>query len=239
MSSDNFKSARSATVESVDMKKTIRRRPRATAIANRRAIICAALEVFSTRGYDGTTTRAVAKKARLKQGHLSKYFPTKESLWRGAIEEFQGEIEQILDGGLDRADFKRPLAVARTALTSLLRFFAMNHRLSRLMLQEFSVSSPRHDWVVSQIGRPIWQRLQPLFETLHARDRSIGGSPIFSYFSLIGSALIFFGSPSEVYKIAGSKPTDPSTAEEYIDYILGALVHIRPKASPKRRRIVG
>lgn len=221
------------------MKKTIRRRPRATAIANRRAILSAALEVFSTRGYDATTTRAVARKAQLKQGHLSKYFPTKESLWRGAIEEFQGEIERMLDGDLNRADLKRPLAVARTVLTNLLRFFAVNHRLSRLMLQEFSVSSPRHDWVVSQIGRPIWLRLQPLFEALHGRDRSIGGYPTFSYFSLIGSALIFFGSPSEVRKIAGSKPTDPATAEEYIEYILRALVRIRPKAPPKGRRIVG
>jgi TetR/AcrR family transcriptional regulator len=221
------------------MKKTIRRRPRATAIANRRAILSAALDVFSTRGYDGTTTRAVAKKARLKQGHLSKYFPTKEALWRGAIEEFQGEIEQMLDGNLHRADLKRPVAVARTVLTHLLRFFAVNHRLSRLMLQEFSVSSPRHDWVVSHIGRPIWERLQPLFEALHARDRSIAPTPSFSYFALIGSALIFFGSPSEVRKISGSKPTDPPTAEAYIEYILSALVHIRPKAAPKLRRIVG
>jgi TetR/AcrR family transcriptional regulator len=215
----------------------IRRRPRATAIANRRSILDAALEVFSTCGYDGTTTRAIAKRARLKQGHLAKYFPTKEALWRTTIEEFNGEIVRVLDHELDHANLKYPLDAARTAVPNLLRFFAVNHRLSRLMLQEFSVSSPRHDWLVAEIGRPIWRRLQPLFAALHARNRSLGNDPTFSYFALIGSALLFFGSSSEVRMIAGSNPADPSTVEEYIEYIMKTVLRVRPKTSRVKRRI--
>jgi TetR/AcrR family transcriptional regulator len=213
-----------------------RRRPRATAIANRRSILDAALEIFSTYGYEGTTTRAIAKRARLKQGHLAKYFPTKEALWKATLEEFNGEILRVMDDDLDRG-LKRPLDVARAVLPNLLRFFAENHRLSRLMLQEFSVSSPRHDWVVSEIGRPIWRRLQPLFAALHVRDRSLGHDPTFSYFALIGSALLFFGSSSEVRMIAGSNPADPSTVEEYIEYIMKTVLRVRPKASRVKRRI--
>jgi TetR/AcrR family transcriptional regulator len=219
------------------IKAPLRRRPRATAIANRRSILDAALEVFSTYGYEGTTTRAIAKRAQLKQGHLAKYFPTKEALWRATIEEFNGEIVRVLDDDFDRAGSKRPIDVARAVLPNLLRFFAENHRLSRLMLQEFSVSSPRHDWVVSEIGRPIWRRLQPLFAALHVRDRSLGHDPTFSYFALIGSALLFFGSSSEVRMIAGSNPADPSTVEEYIEYIMKTVLRVRPKASRVKRRI--
>lgn len=215
----------------------IRRRPRATAIANRRRILDAALEIFSTHGYEGTTTRAIAKRARLQQGHLAKYFPTKEALWKATIEEFNGEIMRVLDEESDRANLKHPLDAARVALPNLLRFFAVNHRLTRLMLQEFSVSSPRHDWVVSEIGRAIWRRVQPLFAALHARDRSLGRNPTFSYFALIGSALLFFGSSSEVRMIAGSNPADPSTVEEYIEYIMKTVLHLRPKASHVKRRI--
>jgi TetR/AcrR family transcriptional regulator len=105
------------------------------------------------------------------------------------------------------------------------------------MLQEFSVSSPRHDWVVSEIGRPIWRRLQPLLAALHARDRSLGRDPAFSYFALIGSALLFFGSSSEVRMIAGSNPADPSTVEEYIEYIMKTVLRVRPKTSRVKRRI--
>jgi AcrR family transcriptional regulator len=85
------------------IKAQIRRRPRASAIANRRSILDAALEIFSTYGYEGTTTRAIAKRARLKQGHLAKYFPTKEALWRATIEEFSGEIIRVLDDDFDHA----------------------------------------------------------------------------------------------------------------------------------------
>ena len=218
------------------MESKVRRRPRATAVANRRAILRAAVEVFSTYGYEGTATRAIAKKARLEHGHLAKYFNTKEALWQAAIEELQGDILGILDDGLRRVDLKHPLAAARAVLPDLLRFFAVNHRLTRLMLQEFSITSPRHDWLVSQIGRPIWRRLQPVLEALHARDRSLGRDPTFSYFALIGSALLFFGSSSEVRTIAGSNPTHPATVEQYIEHILNTILHVRLKATRSRKK---
>jgi TetR/AcrR family transcriptional regulator len=209
---------------------TNKRRPRATAVANRRAILHAAIQVFSTYGYEGTTTRAIAKKARLEHGHLAKYFNTKEALWRAAIEEFNGELLLILDDGLRRADLNHPIAAARAVLPDVLEFFAVNHRLSRLMLQEFSISSPRHDWLVSEIGRPIWERLQPLLKALRARDRFLAGNPTFSYFALIGSALLFFGSSSEVRTIAGYNPTDQPISEDFIEYLLYTILHLRPKA---------
>ncbi len=213
----------------------IRRRPRATAVANRRAILDAAIAVFSTYGYEGTTTRAIAEKARLKHGHLAKYFRTKDALWQAAIEECNADILKILDESLKRVDLRRPLAAARTVLPDLLRFFAVNHRLSRLMMQEFSISSARHDWVVMEIGRPIWRRVQPLLEAVHARDRSLGGNPTFSYFALIGSALLFFGSSPEVRAITGANPIDPPTVDEYIEHILNTILHVRTKTAPRAR----
>ncbi len=220
------------------MRSKIRRRPRASAVANRRAILDAAIGEFSTYGYEGTTTRGVAKRARLEHGHLAKYFPTKEALWQAAIEEFNGELLAILDVSLDRADLKHPLAAARAVLPELLKFFAVHHRLSRLMMQEFSISSPRHDWLVSEIGIPIWRRLQPLLTALRARDRSLGGNPVFSYFALLGSALLFFGSSSEVHTIAGSDPTDPPISEDYIEYLLYTILHLRSKAPRSNSGVV-
>jgi TetR/AcrR family transcriptional regulator len=108
-----------------------------------------------------------------------------------------------------------------------LRFFALNHRLTRLMLQEFSVSSPRHDWVVRQVGMPVWHRLKPLFEALQSTKRNSRDHPAYAYFSLIGSALIFFGSSPEVRAIGGLNPSDKATVDAFIDYLINMIIGTR------------
>jgi AcrR family transcriptional regulator len=52
-------------------------RPKA---ASRDAIMDAALAVFHERGYEGTTIPAIAARARIAQGTLYNYFPSKEKL---------------------------------------------------------------------------------------------------------------------------------------------------------------
>src|SRR5271167_2120482 len=206
------------------MTKTIKRRPRASAIANRSRILDAALTVFAAQGYEGTTTRSIAKQARLQPGHLAKYFLSKEALWQSVVKEFNGKLEKILDDGVSAASSKRPSGIARAVLPRFLRFFALNHRLTRLMLQEFSISSPRHDWVVREVGRPVWQRLQPLFEGLESRRTQRQRNAAFRYFALLGSALVFFGSSAEVRMIAGLDPHDQATMDDYIDHLVGAVL---------------
>lgn len=46
------------------------------------------------------------------------------------------------------------------------------------MLQEFSVKSARHDWVVETFGRPVWALLRPLFEILHQKGLLSGAHPV-------------------------------------------------------------
>jgi len=206
------------------MTNTIRRRPRASAVANRSLILDAALTVFAAYGYEGTTTRAIAKQARLQPGHLAKYFSSKEALWQSVIKEFNGEIERILDDRVGAGNSRRPTRIARTVLPKFLRFFAVNHRLTRLMLQEFSISSPRHDWVVQEVGLPLWRRLQPLFEALESRRTQRQRNAAFSYFALLGSALVFFGSSTEVRTIAGLDPHDPATIDDYINHLVSGVL---------------
>lgn len=206
------------------MTMTLRRRPRASAIRNRRLILDAALTVFAAQGYEGTTTRAIAQQARLQPGHLAKYFSSKEALWQSVVKEFNGKLEKILDDGVSAANSTRPSRIARVVLPRFLRFFAVNHRLTRLMLQEFSMTSSRHDWVVREVGRPLWERLQPLFEGLESRHTQRQRNAAFRYFALLGSALVFFGSSAEVRMIAGLDPHDQATMDDYINHLVSTVL---------------
>jgi len=60
--------------------------PRLTAEARRQAIVEAVRDVFAEKGFDGTTTRELAKAAGVSEALLYKHFPSKESLYAAMLE---------------------------------------------------------------------------------------------------------------------------------------------------------
>ena len=54
---------------------------------NRRAILEAALDVFSTYGFRGTTVDAIAERAGMSKPNLLYYFPGKEAIYRAVLED--------------------------------------------------------------------------------------------------------------------------------------------------------
>src|ERR1700704_523393 len=53
-------------------------------------IVAAALALFQSRGFDATTTKAIARKARVAEGTVFNYFPTKEDI---ALYFLEQEVE--------------------------------------------------------------------------------------------------------------------------------------------------
>jgi AcrR family transcriptional regulator len=61
--------------------------------ATKARIVAAALELFRTKGFDATTTKAIARKARIAEGTVFNYFPTKEDI---ALYFFEQEVAQAI-----------------------------------------------------------------------------------------------------------------------------------------------
>ncbi len=61
--------------------------------AIRRRIVTAALSLFQTKGFDATTTRAIARKAGIAEGTVFNYFRTKEDI---ALHFFEQEVDQAI-----------------------------------------------------------------------------------------------------------------------------------------------
>ena len=61
----------------------------------KRAILKAALELFSKRGFYRTKTKEISRKAGIAEGTLFNYFRTKEDL---ALYFFQQQIADLIDG---------------------------------------------------------------------------------------------------------------------------------------------
>src|SRR5882672_5444711 len=61
--------------------------------AIRQRIVTAALQLFQTKGFEATTTRAIARKAGIAEGTVFNYFRTKEDI---ALYFFAEEVDQAI-----------------------------------------------------------------------------------------------------------------------------------------------
>ena len=207
---------------------------RQSSAAIRRAVTEAALTVFATNGFEGASTRAIAALAGMNLGHMAYYFKTKEAIWNEVITVHALPTQEWLKNSMTALDLTDPSTAARKILPSLLRQFANNDRLTRLMLQDFSVESSRHDRVVQEVGRPVWLQLQPLFQALQDQLGGDNEDAKLAYFAMVGSALLFCGGAREVKQIAGLDSSQPTGRESFINRIVESVLRGQPIARTMR-----
>lgn len=174
--------------------------------------------MFGRLGFNGASTRAIAAAAGIEQGHLVYYFKTKDQLWREVIEGYVIECERpLLDAQSKLAEDAAAVAV-RQGLLGFLHTLADNPGLTRLLIGELSVSSPRHDWLFENVGKRLWQAARPLFEALGAEGYLSGVSPVVAYLNLLSSAMLVLGLPREIAQLAGGEAI--AMNEDYIESLL-------------------
>ncbi|WP_054811925.1 TetR/AcrR family transcriptional regulator [Nocardia arizonensis] len=112
---------------------------RKDATATRAALLTAARTLFSERGYEGTTVRAIAAKAGVNQALLFRYFGTKDDLFRAALTDRGWQV--LADGAEDTllarllASVLDPTAVATQGNWLVTALRSANHEDGALLIQ--------------------------------------------------------------------------------------------------------
>ena len=107
--------------------------------ATRARIVAAALALFRARGFDATTTKAIARKARVAEGTVFNYFPTKEDI---ALSFFEQEVSQ---------------AIAAVSGNPRLRRARLEEKLFALVQKQLELLAPHERF----IGSAFVHALQP------------------------------------------------------------------------------
>src|SRR5881397_2851051 len=74
--------------------------------AIRERIVTAALALFQVKGFDATTTKAIARKARIAEGTVFNYFPTKEDI---ALYFLEQEVDHAIAAVRGNARLRKAL----------------------------------------------------------------------------------------------------------------------------------
>ncbi|MEM6463973.1 MAG: TetR family transcriptional regulator C-terminal domain-containing protein [Pseudomonadota bacterium] len=120
---------------------------------NRGIILDAALEVFSTYGFRGSTIDQIADKAGMSKPNLLYYFPSKEDIYVTVLEN---TLEHWLTPFRDIDPDGDPIEELRKYIREKLKFSAMSPESSRLFANEILHGAPAiHEFLQSNLKRLV------------------------------------------------------------------------------------
>jgi len=196
---------------------------RPAGLETRRAILDAALDLFSERSFDGASTRSIAELAGVTQPLLNYHFAGKEELWRAAVddlfERFRTSTQQRLSGlrGVD------DVTIAKLMVRHFVEFSAANPQLHRIIMQESKADGPRMDYLVDRHVRPIYERTFAMFESLASAGAMPDIPAAHLYYILTGAGPTMFVLAPECRRLTSLDPLSDDVIEAHADAVCRLL----------------
>jgi AcrR family transcriptional regulator len=192
-----------------------RRRPQRRALETRERLVAAALAVFAARGFEGATTREIARRAGVALAALPYHFETKEALWRAAADRIFGLLAERFAGLLQGRDGTPAGERPRRLLREFVRFAAAHPELHRFMLQEGTGPSPRLTWLVATHVRPLYTTVRALLGEARRRGAP-AGRPEHLYYAMVGAASMPYAVGPEFELLVGARPDAEALVEAHV-----------------------
>jgi AcrR family transcriptional regulator len=208
---------------------TITKRPRTPrvrgeqqrAIDTREKIIDAAESEFAERGYEGASTREIARVAGAQHTMISYHFSGKDGLWQAVIDRLTGEFtarQKERFEGLRGVDNRAKL---RLLLEEFIRYSAANLNLHKLMTLASTESSPRLEKIVTDYLSGYFTMISGLIKEVQNEGGFVEGDPDHLHYLFIGAATRIFMQSHEVARVIGRSPLEPDFVDIHVDRCLG------------------
>jgi AcrR family transcriptional regulator len=211
-----MRQARKTSPRPARPKRRSERRPQRRSLETRERLVEAALQVFASHGFEGATTREIARRAGVALAALPYHFTTKEALWRAAADRIFGLLGETFRkrlAGLEGVDLPTRL---RLVLRDFVRFQAAHPELHRFMIQEGIAKTPRLEWLVETHIRPIYEFVRAMIVEAEREGLVPLGRPEHLHYMLIGAASSVYALAAEAELLTGTDPTDEVLVAEHV-----------------------
>jgi len=192
------------------------RRPQQRSLETRDRLVEAALQEFAAHGFEGATTREIARRAGVALAALPYHFTTKEALWRAAADRIFARLSETFRArmtGLDGVDLTTRL---RLVLRDFVRFAAAHPELHRFMIQEGMRESARLAWLVETHVRPMYDAVRAMIEAAQREGMAPIGRPEHLHYMLIGAASSAYALSAEFELLTGVPANREALVAEHV-----------------------
>ena len=190
----------------------------------RRQLLDVAIELFSQRGFSGTTTREIAAAAGVTEAIIFRHFATKQDLYAAILdhaneaigmENWLPEVESAMEAQADARLFR--LIVGR-----ILEIHRTEPRFERLMLH---ASLEGHELAVmhrDQIMASIGVKLLDYIERRQAAGALRRGDPRTIIFALVGMTQ-YFGMKKYMYQCPEPLQSDEQITDAFASILMNGI----------------
>lgn len=192
---------------------------------SRERILRVALEEFAIRGFDGTTTAGVARRAGVTQPLVHYHFNTKAALWQAAVRAaFEGSARAFA-GVEDELRDLSELDQMKVLVRRYVRFSASHPELGRIISYESMQGGERLRWLNDEAigGRFDWFRVR--YER-GVEEGWMKPQPIMHVLANLGAAGAYlFMVRASMWETYGVDVTDPTVVEAHADAVIEMFFH--------------
>jgi TetR/AcrR family transcriptional regulator len=191
----------------------------------RSRILAAALRVFSTSGFEGSSLRQIAREAGEMHQLVVYHFKTKDALWREVVRSIFDESTQELSAAhwAEKAATAGPAEVLREMFQAFATFTARHPEFHRLLSFEGQVESDRFDWLIENYIRPSYEISTQAIRSGQQAGVVRAGDPGQLHYAVIGvitNSIVF---ANEYSRMTGLDPRAPEEVEKVVDLVCDLL----------------
>lgn len=191
-------------------------------------LIEAALQEFAAKGFDGASTRSIAKSADAHQPQINYHFRSKQALWEAAVDHLFGLLEAELDKlpsvDAHSADVATVVGTFAEIIRRFVRFAAAHPELNRIMVHEATAPGPRLELLAESYVRPLYEAGRALWSRLRSEGVAAPIDERIIHYVLVGSASLLYVNAPEARLLAGVEPTDPALVEAHADQLVATFL---------------
>jgi TetR/AcrR family transcriptional regulator len=194
-------------------------------LGGRSRILAAALEVFATSGFEGSSLREIAQHAGVQHQLVVYHFRTKDALWREVVSSIfeQSWREQGLSQWAGRVRARGAANALREMLRAFAEFTARRPELHRLLSFEGQADSERLDWLIETYIRPLYEISTAAIRAAQQAGIANSGDPGRLHYAVIGvitTSLVF---SKEYQRMTGLDPFAPAEVEKAVELACSLL----------------
>jgi AcrR family transcriptional regulator len=218
------------------MKQEARKARRARSVREdiRERLLEAALLEFGAKGFDGASTRAIARRVGAHQPQINYHFESKDALWTAAVDHLFVQLAsamqgvgstRVLRGSGDVAD----IAVAfAEMIRRFVRFAAAHPELNQIMVHEATAESDRLTWLTERHVKPLYDTVRALWRRLRKAGIAAPIDDRLLHYVMVGAASLVYVNAPEARLLTGIEPTADQWVETHAEGLVAMLL---PNAS--------
>ena len=183
-------------------------------------ILSAALSEFASTGFDGVSTRAIAKKAEVNHTLISHHFGSKEALWKATAKLcFEIYSEHNFEKRRNMQDAEAPILV-KVLLKDFIKFCANYPDIHHFLIQANQGDSERLDWFVENYLRTIYDEELDIIRRAQKLGLAPQGDSMHIRYLLLGAATSIYTFAPQFARLSGKDPFSDEFIEQHVDYVL-------------------